>query len=175
MRKAGIARIFAAFVLSLTGIVTGAKADMEPITSFWGLSLGQPEGEVERLKGRSATQVITGPACWGPNTSAPFTETWSYQGDGGVYRVHLRNHKVWSVVFYANKGVAPEFPVGTLGDTQGALEAKLGRPSVTSDSKDANARWIAFERYSVAYQLQNDSVIMFGIYDPTQGAIRFCD
>jgi hypothetical protein len=175
MTRATVSLVIAAFVFSLTNFAPGAKAELAPVTTFWGLSLGQPEEEAERLKGISTTHVISGPACWGSDTSAPFTETWSYQSDGGVYRVNLRDHKIWSVIFYANKGVAPEFLVGALGDTQGALEAKLGPPSTISVSQDGSARWIAFEKYSVAYQLQNDSVIMFGIYDPMQGLIRFCD
>ena len=174
--KRSTVSVLASVVLMVATSLADASADILPVTSFWDLSLGQPEGEVRRLKGKSATPVIPGPWCRDVlETSAPFTETWAYQDDGGVYHVYLRNRQVWSIIFYANAGVAPDFPIGAFGDSQSALEAKLGSPSLISDSKSANARWVIFENYSVAYQLQNDAVIMFAIFDPAQGTIQFCD
>lgn len=175
MRHTAVALVVALLIFELTELAQSARADIAPVTTFWGLSLGQSEVEVEQLKGVSATHVTSGPACWGSSTSAPFTETWAYQGDGGVYYIDLRYRKIWSVVFYANKGVAPDFPVGGVGDSRSALEAKLGVPSLISDSKDQTARWVSFEKYSVAYQLRNDKVVMFGIYDPALGSIQYCD
>ena len=169
-----IAPVLIAAVLVVTASQSDADADIQRVTSFWGLSLGQPELQVKLSKGWQ-NGAIMGP-CYGVvYDEAPYTETLAYPDDGGVYYVHLRDGKVWSVRFYAKDDVAPSFPIGALGDSQSALEAKLGVPSLVSDSKDKTARWVSFEKYSVAYQLRNDKVVMFGIYDPAQGPIQYCD
>ncbi len=163
-----------AAVLVVTASLSGADADTQPVTSFWGLSLGQPELQVKLSKGWKNGPIM-GPCRGVAYDEAPYTETLAYPDDGGVYYVHLRDRKIWSVVFYAKDGVSPSFPIGAVGDSQSALEAKLGVPSLISDSKDKAARWVSFEKYSVAYQLRDDKVVMFGIYDPAQGPVQFCD
>jgi len=75
----------------------------------------------------------------------------------------------------SSSGIAPDFPIGAFGDRQSTLEARLGSPSLITDSKSTNARWVVFEKYSVAYQLRNDKVFMFAIFDAAQGTIQFCD
>jgi hypothetical protein len=166
--------VFVVSIFNLTALACGAKADVAPVTSFWGLSLGQPELQVKLSKGWQ-NGTIMGPCRGAAYDPAPYTQTLAYPDDGGVYYVDLRDGKIWSVVFYAKDGVAPSFPIGAVGDSQSALEAKLGVPSLVSDSKDKTARWVSFEKYSVAYQLRDDKVVMFGIYDPAQGPIQFCD
>lgn len=163
-----------AAVLVVTTSPSVADAEIQPVTSFWGLSLGQPELQVKLLKGWQ-NGAIMGPCRGAAYDPAPYTQTLAYPDDGGVYYVDLRDSKVWSIVFYAKDGVAPSFPIGGVGDSQSALEAKLGAPSLISDSKDKTARWVSFEKYSVAYQLRDDKVIMFGIYDPALGPIQYCD
>jgi hypothetical protein len=125
---------------------------------------------VKLLKGWE-NGVITGPCRGASYDPTRATQTLAYPDDGGVYYVGLRDSKIWFVLFYAKDGVASSFPIGAVGDSQSALEAKLGVPSLISDSKDKTARWVSFEKYSVAYQLREDNVVMFGIYDPAQGPI----
>ena|SRR5688572_31431884 len=99
--------VLATVVLMVATSLADVSADILPVTSFWDLSLGLPEGEVRRLKGKSATQVISGPWCRDVReTSAPFTETWAYQDDGGVYHVYLRNRQVWSIIFWHCTGLS---------------------------------------------------------------------
>jgi hypothetical protein len=173
-----VSHLLAALVLPASFFTSASNvhAETQSITSFWGLSLGQAESDVIRLKGRPGLSGgISGPCKSDPTDLASYTEQWAYNDDGGTYYVRLRHRRIWSIAFYALKGIAPDIPIGAFGDSQNTLEAKLGQPSLISDSSYDDSRWLVFEKYSAAYQLRNGHVVMFAIYDPRQGTVRFCD
>jgi outer membrane protein assembly factor BamE (lipoprotein component of BamABCDE complex) len=157
-------------------------------TSFWDIPLGATEGDVRFLKGapnvvpkskdQDAWEYVfkTGPgyfvtnektgkkAWWDGKSLYPVdssSETWDY-----IYRIRFMNGRVWLVEYFApNRGHGPRIQGIDIGDPLEKIIQKFGSPSGFSAATDELSRVFSFAEYQVAFELKENRVVRYGVFD----------
>ena len=134
-------------------------------TKLWDIPLGAIKSDVKFLKG-----VPSDPQ------KAGREDDWVYrfENSGGgwdyIYRVKYEDGKVWSVHYFAGSKTAfgPGIEGIELGDPLEKITQKFGSPSHVSSAKSELNRIFSFSKYQVAFELKENRVISYGIFDATK-------
>jgi hypothetical protein len=97
-------------------------------------------------------------------------------GDAVVI-VQFKDGKVRHVTFWSNERqiVTPVLLGISKGSSYEAVIDALGQPNFTSASKDGLRRLLSFEKYRVFFELERGQVQNYGIFNPTQGPLKFIE
>jgi hypothetical protein len=158
---------FAGLILLATGFWLYNTIEQRPKVQaeLWDIPLRATKSDVKFLKGApSAPQ------------NAGTEDNWEYrfENSGGgwnyIYRVMYEDGKVWSVQYLASSETAfgPGIQGIYVGDSLEKITQKFGSPSNVSSSKDELKRLFSFIKYQLAFELKEDRVISYGIFDATK-------
>lgn len=157
----------------------------EEISTFWGISLGSTRNDVQLLKGEP-TSKFSEADYW----VYVFDEDETKERDNYLYRIDFKDHRVSSVsymhygyYFYGSKSswsfwwiTTPKSLQGIkIGDRLEKITQKFGKPSHISVSENKLEKIYSFSKYKLFFELKEDYVHTFGIYDPRFGPIKFVE
>jgi hypothetical protein len=132
-------------------------------TSFWDIPLGATQGDVKFLKGEpTGVAKDRDEDTWEYLFNDSILKEWDY-----IYRVRFKNGKVWLVEYFAspNRTYGPGIQGIDIRDPLEKITEKFGSPSHTSASTDELSRVFSFSKYQVAFELKENRVIGYGIFD----------
>lgn len=138
-----------------------------PQIEFGSIRLGESMAEVRFRKGEPSKKIDDN--VW------QYDDVSSTKADEAMYVVMFKNGKVRSVRYFGSKIYNPYLLGFTKGSHYDEVIAKLGAPTHTSTSKNGLRRLLSFEKYKVVYGFEQAKVEVYGVYDPTEGPLRFAD
>jgi hypothetical protein len=128
-------------------------------TSFWDIPLGATESDVKFLKGAPRTKDQD-------TLEYLFEDSFSKQWDY-IYRIRFKNGKVWLIEYFPgpNTTYGPRINGINIRDSLEQITKKFGSPSHISTSKDELSRVFSFTKYQVAFELKENRVVGYGVFD----------
>jgi len=132
-------------------------------TTFWDIPLGATQADVKFLKG--APNVVPKEVDrdkWEYLWPASSNSDWDY-----LYRVAFKNGKVWLIEYFASpsRTYGPGIQTIDEGDSLETIIQKFGEPARVSTSVDQLSRIYSFTKYQVAFELKQNRVTGYGIFD----------
>lgn len=156
---------FVTLVLIAGGLWTYNTIEERPKsqTSFWEIPLGATKGDVKFLKG--APNVV--PKEKDQDTWEYLTEDKTLKQWDHVYRIGFQDGKVWLIEYFGSpsRTYGPGIQGVDIGDSLEKITQKFGPPSHVSASKDELSRVFSFNKYQVAFELKENRVIGYGVFD----------
>lgn len=137
----------------------------KPQQELWGIRLGENMADVKFSKGAPAKQSA---------------DTWFYEPeagkpDKGLYVVRFKNGKVRFVMYDGPRLYAPTIQGISGYSSPDHITAKYGLPSSVSRSKDELTRILSFDAFNVAFTVARNEVTALGIYNASEGPLRFSE
>lgn len=132
-------------------------------TSLWDIPLGATEGDVKFLKGApKSVSKDKGEDKWEYLTEDSTLKQWDF-----IYRIGFNSGKVWLIEYFAspNRTYGPGIQGIDIGDPLVKITQKFGPASQVSASADQVSRVFSFARYQVVFELKENRVIGYGIFD----------
>ena len=156
---------FAALILMAIGLWTYSRISDRPRlqTTFWDIPLRATKTDVKFLRGA-------------PNVLSKDQDTLQYlfedstgKGWDYIYRIRLKQGKVWLVEYFAspNRRYGPGIQGIDIGDSLEKITQKFGKPSHVSTAGDELSRVFSFNKYQLAFELKENRVIGYGVFDAT--------
>lgn len=133
------------------------------VAEYWELRPGMSTEEVLFRKGAPSKKE---------------TAYWVYmeESDKVGHVVGIKDRKVRFVIAFTRDGDSVYLPtlqgIGSLSSSED-LKAHFGEPDGISVSEDGTRRHLSFSKFGVTFQLERNRVKSVGIFDSTQGPIRY--
>ena len=162
----------AALILIAAGLWIYNTIEQRPKvqTTFWDIRIGATEGDVKFLKGSPSDGPIN-----------KDRDEWVYVFEGStlrdratnewdsIYRIRFKGGKVYLVEYRTrpNRAYGPGIQGIDIGDSLETITQKFGPPSHVSVSKDELSRVFSFNKYQVVFELKENRVFGYGVFDTT--------
>lgn len=139
------------------------QSRLTPQTSFEGFSLAASPADVKFAKGE-------------PH-KVESDNQWTYYSDDkqAAYQVQFRDNKLRYVLYFAtdNKYANPYLLNLSKGDTTEEVKERLGEPTKVDTTENGLIRTFSYDKYNAIYTLEKNRIVAYGIYDPSQGLLKF--
>ncbi|MDP2754911.1 MAG: hypothetical protein Q8P40_11060 [Nitrospirota bacterium] len=133
-------------------------------TVFWDIPISASKSDIKFLKGEPNRKE---------DEDVWFYEPQEWKLKGSIYMILFRDNKVFAIIYEGDSIHSPWIQGIHYGDNYNSIIKKFRSPSYISTSEDELGKTLSYDRYNIAFELKENKVIAYGVYNGALGQLTY--